>query len=52
MRYEMKPAQELAEHAPDNDGPRFPINILFVDCRGTGARVLVNVPAAEAESLH
>ena len=44
--------KELAEHAPDEEGARFPINILFVDCRGNGARVLVNEPISEKESLH
>ena len=40
-------AKELAEHAPDEEGARFPINMLFVDFRGTGARVLVNAPMSE-----
>ena len=31
-------AKELAEHAPDEEGARFPINMLFVDCQGNGAR--------------
>ena len=45
-------AQDLAEHEPDKEGARFPINILFVDCRGNGARVLVNSPRPEKTSLH
>lgn len=45
-------AKELAEHAPDEEGARFPINMLFVDCRGNGARVLVNAPMSEDENLH
>ena len=45
-------ATELTEHAPDEEGARFPINMLFVDSRGNGARVLVNEPMPEKESLH
>jgi hypothetical protein len=45
-------ATELTEHAPDEEGARFPINLLFVDCRGNGARVLVNAPMSEGEKLH
>jgi hypothetical protein len=45
-------AKELAEHAPDEQGARFPINMLFVDCRGNGARVLVKAPMPEEENLH
>ena len=45
-------AKELTEHAPDEEGARFPINMLFVDCRGNGARVLVKAPMSEEENLH
>ena len=45
-------ATELTEHAPDEEGARFPINLLFVDCRGSGARVLVKAPMSEDENLH
>ena len=45
-------AKELAEYAPDEEGARFPINMLFVDSRGNGARVLVNAPISEEEHLH
>jgi hypothetical protein len=45
-------AKELTEHAPDEEGARFPINMLFVDCRGNGARVLVKAPMSEDENLH
>jgi hypothetical protein len=45
-------AKELAEYAPDEEGARFPINLLFVDCRGNGARVLVNAPMSEDKNLH
>src|SRR5262245_50832204 len=45
-------AKELAEHAPDEEGARFPINMLFVDCRGNGARVRVKAPISEEEHLH
>jgi hypothetical protein len=31
-------SKELAEYAPDEEGARFPINMLFVDCQGNGAR--------------
>ena len=44
--------KELVEHAPDEEGARFPINMLFVDCRGNGARVLVKAPISEEEHLH
>jgi len=44
--------KELVEHAPDEEGARFPINMLFVDCRGNGARVLVKAPTSEDENLH
>ena len=50
VKYETEPkgkaleAKELAEHAPDEEGARFPINMLFVECRGNRARVLVNAP--------
>ena len=45
-------AKELAEHAPDEEGARFPINLLFVDCRGNGARVLVKAPTSAKAALH
>jgi hypothetical protein len=45
-------AKEVTEHAPDEEGPRFPINILFVDCQGQGAHVLVKEPTSEKASLH
>jgi hypothetical protein len=34
-------AKELAEHAPNEQGVRFPINLLLVGCRGNGAHVFV-----------
>jgi hypothetical protein len=45
-------ARELAEHAPDEEGARFPINMLFVDCQGNGTRVLVSAPISEEQGLH
>jgi hypothetical protein len=45
-------SKELAEYAPDEEGARFPINMLFVDCQGNGARVLVKAPMSEEENLH
>src|SRR5262245_15065320 len=42
--------KELVEHAPDEEGARCPINMLFVDCRGNGARVLLKAPISEEES--
>jgi hypothetical protein len=45
-------SKELAEYAPDEEGARFPINMLFVDCQGNGARVLVKAPMSEDENLH
>lgn len=45
-------AKEMTEHTPDEEGARFPINMLFVDCRGYGAHVVVKTPAAEGSNLH
>jgi hypothetical protein len=45
-------AKELAEYAPDEEGASFPINMLFVDSRGNGARVLVKAAVSQDESLH
>jgi hypothetical protein len=45
-------ATELAEHAPDEEGAHFPINMLFVDCQGNGAHVLVKAPMSEEQALH
>ncbi len=45
-------AKEVAEYAPDEQGARFPIHMLFVDCLGKGESVFVNTPMFEKKSMH